>query len=558
MAETLAQAVAPMIQRRNYIDVAAYVSATDTENAHAGIQAALNAGYGREVVFTAPYAGTRVYALTDRADGRLYMPRKCRIIFDHGAKMKVYWAVTTGNVGQPVLYAGGDRGPYRSCSAASRGDTTVTVGAGLGVHFSAGWAYITSDDDFTKEEGLIGKKGEDVYISSVSGDVLTLGAPLVDTYTTNPTIAMAVELVDIEIVNPQIEGPGRLSDTLVGNPGDRGIYIVNGGRVAITGGEIVRCDMHSAHVHARHFSISDLTAIIDPLGGAGERTQYPIAAANGSQRGSVSNCYMSGGREGFSQTSSGTTMGPTRNVRVEGNTIHGARRSAITTHDNWEGFTIAGNDFENCEQFIDLRGRRGTVVNNRGRGAGAFTGSLDCAVQLGSGVGEIHANGNVWEDVLRGWWMPPSIEHEVAPGDITITEDRIRSDRAAYGALFDYRGSATPGYAADSDTLGTLFMRDLDYQIATNTFARGVETVGKWTNPHIDGRFVGGASITAPNPCVYMHGTPLGGAGYGPISPDIVGVMFNDKFTAPLVQHATGVTKTRYRGIGHTPAGEVI
>jgi hypothetical protein len=271
-----------------------------------------------------------------------------------------------------------------------------------------------------------------------------------------------------------------------------------------------------------------------------------------------------GGREGFCLSVYGIAedidagqdaYGTTRNTTLRGGFSRGQRRSGIASHDNHAEMHIDGWRFEDCEQFIDIRFRKARITNCSGKGSGAFAGNLDCAVQLGSGAGEIHASGNVWEDVLRGYFMSPAVEHETAPGDVSIRGDKIRGTRCVRGLSLEFGGSAAPGYAAADADLGALVVEGVDFQLSTAASAAAVETQGRWTDALISGRFTGGNGTSA---AVFMHGSALGGAGFGPVNP-AVNVGYGPGFTsAALIQHHTGTAKTRFYGIGHSPAGEVF
>jgi len=567
MSETIAQTLNTKTQRTPYLDVAAYVSQTDTLNAHAGMQAALTAGFGKDIIFTAPVGSTRVYRLTTRADGRLLLPRIGRIIMAHGASIQCDWPIKAGNVGTQILYGiGTSQGAADFIDTPQAGDYELTLATAGAVVVKGRWHRIVSNltDDFTKEDGVLGGRGEQVYVTSVIGTAVILATPLLYTYASGCTITRADE-TNLAFEGVRIDGLGRFETA--GTEGDTGIQVLLGGKVSFEGCETSGIDKYGLYVSAREFSFENCTTIQDtfPKATGFDRNAYGIVYANQSIRGLISNSTTIGGKEGVSQTSIGGSPGVTRNVDVMHHTGKANARSGVVFHDNYESCTVAYSNFEDCEQGIDIRGRNNNIIGNRFLRMGAFTATLDCSIQLGSGVGNITANGNRHEDGLRGWWMPQTlgldvdldgiyIGHEVAPGDFKISDDKLNSSRGVYGILLDYRGGDGTGYAGNATLLGTLNLHGLDYTLRTSGFARGVETQGRWNEPVVEGTFRGGDGTSA---CVYLHATAVGGAGNGAVSPTI-DVKFTSGYLAPVLQHGTGTAKVQFQGIGHVATGEIL
>jgi len=479
--------------------------------------------------------------------------------------------------------------------------------------------YLRSADQyFTKEEGTLGLKAELVWVvGSANGSptVAQLESPIRDNYVSfgGFELQVAVNLLDLTFNNLNMVGAGRFDLTYVntisernalpvvanervwvrdasGDPaissgyatydrtgttatwvrsltdgytGDVGILLVNGGKIKFDGGVYNKFDKHGVHmINTVDFSIRDTEFIIEQDPDFG-KLQYPLAIANGCEKGIADNYSVRGGREGVSLTSSGTERGPTRNVTLRNGSHRAHYRSGVAFHDNHENVVVESGLFEDCEQFIDVRvaGRGSALINNRGFRSGVYTKSLDCAVQLGSGAGKMICRNNYWEDVLRGYWMPATIQHEIAPGDFSIHGDVIRGNRCIRGVELLYRGSAQSGYAVDTATLGKLEIIDVDFQMSTATVNPngggpinqcGVLTNGKWNEPTITGKFTGG---NGTNNVVNMSGDALTGTNLGPINPD-VDVKYSSGLLPSRIVDTTGQISLKQKGIGFRAPSE--
>lgn len=609
LTDAIENMAAPTILRRRYIDVADYAPTSGTDW-HSGIQAAFNDGHGKDIVFTNGTTGSRKYTLTDRSKGRLILPRYGRVI---GADDTAIDATGWGTLGtpHPLFYGEGTyRTPISTATRPASGDVTIHLGitnlaramSYMDEHKVSRWpCYLSSTVEyFTTEEGTLGLKGEPIWIVGETGEagVAFLESPIIDDYTAgNSTVQVSQDLLDLTFDNLTMVGAGRLGDvantterdsiispfdgqvvrtedtntfykystgsgtwstttSVEGQVGDVGILLVNAVSAAVNGGSYDKFDKHGVHLINTHkFAIHDATFSIqqDPDFG---RTQYPLAIANGCEHGLITGNTMRGGREGLSLTSSGTQKGVTRNVTIRDNSFRSHYRSGIALHDNHENVVITSNLFEDCEQFIDIRvaGRGTEVSHNRGFRAGGYTASLNCAVQLGSGAGNIKAHANVWHDVLRGWWMPASIAHEVPCGDISIDGDKITGDGCVRGVLLDYRGSALAGYATDADVLGKVSITNVDFELGGGSVI-GVELNGKWTNPIITGRFTSEVATGRP---VFLNGADNGGAGFGPSDPHI-NVSYTVNLNAGVfLNHTTGYAEVTEKGIGFPVKGHVF
>ncbi|OYX62522.1 MAG: hypothetical protein B7Y88_14250 [Sphingomonadales bacterium 32-64-17] len=535
-----------------YVNVASICNnIADTEDVFAAVQAAFVAGQNREIVFTHPYGGTRQYRFLNRASGRLFMPQKGRIICETGAELD-FSAYGDSTSGTPYLYAEGTVGTeYLLASDAGSGDFEVELEAGAGANFAAGDdIFIRSAAAFTTQDDALGTAGEWAFVGSVAGDTLTLVTPLRGIYT---AIAAAyvtkVDPVSIDMEGVSIRGAGRFSTD---NLGDRGIQIINAKNCNIGITLIDRCDFNGVVLHNALNSkvYGGGTIKFDPKGAVNGQNQYGVTFVNMCENTWAKDIGVIGGKEAFCLSVSGQPQGVSRDVGFDNCNVRGAWRSAFASHDNHEAWTVKGCKAWDCEQGVDNRCKKFTLSHSQFYRMGAFEGNLDCAVQIGSGAGEMHGSNNYIEDVLRGYWMPSAIAHESVPGDITSKNDVMRKVRAR-GVLLDYRTTATdPGGTANpTGPLGTAHVEGLDIECDASVAGRAVEMHGRWTAPVVSGGiFKGGNGTTA---CVYLHATNNGGGTGGPSDPNVIGLKYGAGYLAPSIQHATGVTKNT----GHTTIG---
>lgn len=534
---------------RRYIDVADYASADDTQNAFLAIQAALDDAYGREIVFSSPRGGTRFYRCLDRAQGRLYLPLKSRIIFEPGAVLDFSDYGRSGtNI--PYLYASGEyAAAVDLASDAALGSHTITVSSGAGAAWARGdFGYLVSDARFTENDSTLGTKGEWISVVEVTGDVLTLAGPVRDSYLTtdNARVYRFTDPAEITIDNPQIIGAGRFDTDVLG---DRGIQIIHGVGCQVNGGYVKYADFMGVCMQVvLNGKIDGTYCEMEPKG-ANEQNQYPFVVVNGCEATEIHNCDALGGKEGYALSVSGEVQGPTRDIVFANNRARNMWRSGFCSHDNHVNWICEGNIAEDCEQGFDIRISNAHIKGNIIRRTGWYSGNLDCGVQLGSGAGKVHLEGNYYEDVLRCTWMPSSISHEVEPGDITI-KGEVGRDIRSRGILLDYRTSGNP-----TGLLGTVTVTDCDFGCVTDSPARGVEIHGRWNKPVVARNTLRGGDGGAS---VYIHATSNSGT-VGSVSPSIIDNEYDDGFTVPVIQHSSGIAKiSGNRGIGHWVSGEVI
>ena len=476
------------------------------------------------------------------------MPQKSRLIFEPGTILDFSAYGSSLSQGIPYLYAIGTVGTaYLLTSNAATKAFTVTLTSGAGANFSAGDdIFVRSNAFFTTEDSTLGTQGEWASVAFVTGDVLTLLAPLRANYNTaDGAYVTKVDPVTLNIEGLKVIGAGRFATNVLG---DRGIQIINGKNCRVQDCNIARADFNGvAFLNTLASKVENTRVEFEPKG-SHDANQYGIAFVNMCESTVADDCDVVGGKEAYCLTVSGQPQGVSRDVGFENCRARGAWRSGYASHDNHESWYINNCRAWDCEQGIDNRVRKFTVDGFKAYRMGAFNNGLDCAIQLGSGAGETHITGLYCEDVLRGVWMPDIIVHETLPGDITI-EDAVMRKVRAHGVRLDYRTSPPGGGANSTSALGAVHIKNLDCECLTTVAGRAVELHGKWTQPIISGGiFKGGNGGTT---CVFLHATSNGGGTNGAISPVVDRVIYGTGYTAPLIQHASGVTKNS----GHVTIG---
>lgn len=529
----------PEIARRRYIDVGAYASLTDTDNAHAAIQAAFDAAEGREVVFTSPYGGKRYYRSTTRPAfagatfGALIMPKRGRIISEPGAVLDFSSWANSGN-SKYLLYANGAAAfgvepPSVGLAADSaKGTKSISLIPGGGASFSRGWHIVVSNAFFTTEDGSLGTKGEWIYVSSVSTDTLQLTARLRDDYGVADVARvypLTGKLCELSVEGLNILGPGQFTTDVLG---DRGIGIDTGINCRVIGTSISRSDQLAvAFSNVLNGAVEDTVVSFDPKG-TNTVNQYGIHLSNNCENTKITLCDVVGGKEATGLTGTGGIQGITRDCTISYNRMRGAWRGGFTTHDQHENILCEGNIIEDCEIGIDNRIVGGHYRSNTIRRTGTGSGSLDCALLLGSGAGRVIFENNVVEYVLRGVWLSGIILHETVPGDIDIINNDMRQVRS-HGVIIQNTTGST-------SECGTVTVEGNRIEGNGSAATRGVEIEGKWRPIIRQNSYRRGNS----NRCVYLHATNNGAGSNGSISPVIEDERFDSTFTEPLIQHGSG------------------
>lgn len=529
----------PEIARRRYIDVGAYCSLTDTDNAHARIQAAFDDAEGREVVFTSPFGGKRYYRSTTRPAfagatyGALIMPKRGRVISEPGAILDFSSWANSGN-SKYLLYANGaaefgfEPPSVNLASDAAKGTKVLTLASGGGASFSRGWHIVVSNAYFTTEDGALGTKGEWVYVASVSTDTLQLGAKLRDDYAIADSAKiypLTGKLCELSVEGLNILAPGQFTTDVLG---DRGIGIDTGINCRVIGTRVSRSDQIAvAFSNILNGEIDGAVISFDPKG-TNTVNQYGAHLANNCENTKITRCDVMGGKEAIGLTVTGGIKGPTRDCVISYNRMRGAWRGGFTTHDNHENILCEKNIIEDCELGIDNRIVGGHYRGNIIRRMGAGDGALDCAIALGSGAGKVLIESNIIEDALRAVWLSSGIVHEIPPGDIDIIDNDMRLIRAHC-----VRIQNTAGSTAECGTV-TVQGNRMEGNGSANT--RGVEIEGKWKPVVRQNTYRNGNG----NRSVYLHATGNGTGNNGPINPVIEDERFDSSFLEPLIQHGSG------------------
>lgn len=535
----------PNVMQRRYVDVGAYASLTDTDDAHAAIQAAFDDANGREIVFTNPYGGTRYYrsltrpASAGQSAGALQMPKKARIIMEPGALLDFSDWATSGEE-KRYLYAEASA-PTAVNLASNALITANSIVLTDGSSFAArDDIIIVSDDLYTTEDGSVGTKGEWAFVTAVSGNTLTIAGRLRDTYNTAATarVYRMSDLCELTLEGINLRGCGRFDTDVAG---DRGIVIVNGKNCHVIGGSIEYSDQNSLTlVNVLNGSVEGTTFRIGPKV-SDSVNQYGPHFVNMCENVHFRNIDVIGGKEASGLSATGGIQGVTRDCSITHSRFRGAWRSGCSTHDNHTGFEFSHNTVEDCEQGVDNRIIGGTYKNNIFRRMGSGSGALDCAIQLGSGAQKVLFEGNTVEDALRGVYMGDGIVHETAPGDIDIINNDMRGMRG-HGVDIHYTASAT-------DALGTVTVNGLRFKGNGSAASRAVEIEGKWkvVVDGVEARDGNGSNA------VFLHATDNGAGTNGPVDPVIRNVKYDSSFAAIAVSHHSGLlTAAGNRRIGAT------
>lgn len=548
---------APDVLRKRYVSLSDYAPSSDAADCFSATQAFLNAMEGREGVIDNPIGGLRTYRHLTRSDGTSFLPNTGRLINETGAKLNwAGWGTASATRGDVMLQrVGAGISRRNSTTNLIKTSRSFTVDSGTGGEFYPGQIlFLQNDDLFTLDENNgteeLGLKGEWSEVAYVVGDVVHLIYAVQDTYVDTVRVFKMDNMPDLIIENIQIEGPGQF-DGDVG--GDRGLLIGNAKSISILGGSITGCDFQGVLVASAKKGLIDNLTVRQLDGGKNKQVSYGIAVANATGDFTIRDCEVAGGREGICPTTTGDGFGlrgVTRGLKIINNVLRGFRRTGIPTHDNHEDMLISGNRIIDCEQGIDIRIGDVTITNNSIKRTGGHSGTLDCGIQLASGVNNLRIHNNYYEDVLRGHWMSDNIDHEKVPGDISIHNDVIRGSRCVVGTLLDFDGSAR---VADTAPLGKVNITNIDYHLADGAGVRGVQLNGKWDNPTVTGKMTGGVGGRS----VFMTsatGAEVGGN--GPRNPH-VDITIGESIREPLIQYETGLTKVKATGIGFNTASEI-
>jgi hypothetical protein len=529
----------PNIMRRKYIDVADYVSSDDTVDCDAGIRQAFKEGHGREILFSNPYGKTRRYKLTTRSNGTIFMPKKARIIGGPGAVIDFSAWGRTGTA--DILFENkGTLGTARLLSADGVvGAKSVTLATGASDFARGDLAHIGSTEDFTVEDGSLGKKGEFIIVDYVLGSTVYFQTPLRDTYDylTYGAALKLVDPIDVTIDDLYMEGPGRRTATAPATAvdGDR-CMALELGFVKIYGGQYAYGDKINVMLTNIYGGIVDGTKFImegytsqDSGGNTNTATQYNLAINNACMDMKVNNIHTTGGTDSVSLSGTGTTLGVARGTVLSNVTAVGAYRVGIGTHDTHEDLTVDKLHAINCEAGLEIRTRKTKFTNSTVINTGTGSGTLDCAVFFGNGFGEFEGSNNTFYDVLRGYRLSADITHEFTPGKFTSDGDVMRGVRA-HGITFE-------NTTANTAVLDEVNVFNMVVEGDGSSLTTGIQLEGKW-KPMINGLICrNGNSSGRP---LYFHATGNGAGTSGPTNPVLRNISWDSTFLQPLIQHLSG------------------
>jgi hypothetical protein len=527
------------LMRRRYIDVADYVSSDDTVDCDAGIRQAFKEGHGREILFSNPYGKTRRYKLTTRSNGTIFMPKKARIIGGPGAVIDFSAWGRTGTA--DILFENkGTLGTARLLSADGVvGAKSVTLASGASDFARGDLAHIGSTEDFTVEDGSLGKKGEFIIVDYVLGSTVYFQTPLRDTYDylTYGAALKLVDPIDVTIDDLYMEGPGRRTATAPATSvdGDRCLALELG-FVKIYGGQYAYGDKMNVMLTNIYGGIVDGTKFImegytsqDIGGDTNTATQYNLAINNACMDMKVNNIHTTGGTDSVSLSGTGTTLGVARGTVLSNVTAVGAYRVGIGTHDTHEDLTVDKLHAINCEAGLEVRLRKTKFTNSTVINTGTGSGTLDSAVFFGNGFGEFEGSNNTFYDVLRGYRLSADITHEFTPGKFTSIGDVMRGVRA-HGITFE-------NTTANTAVLDEVNVFNMVVEGDGSSLTTGIQLEGKW-KPMINGLICrNGNNSGRP---LYFHATANGTGTSGPISPVLRNIAWDSTFLEPLIQHLSG------------------
>lgn len=605
---------------RNYVvDVASYCDADPEVDAHADVQAALDDGLDKIIVFRPrAYKSLTRPAGAGRSTGVWTLPKRTIVIFMAGAYLD---ATAWSPSGSPkyLLYGAGTVSSAFPLNATAAQDATSITLTDATNFPSSGYGIIMSDETWTTQESYgLNTHGEWVDVADKAGNVLTISGGLRDTYTVGnlatgtaqaggadtitleagagtyapgvtitltggtgsgqtrtvesydgttkvltvtenwttqpdatttyafPAGAEMVYLSDplrVKIYGLDLRGPGQFNtDT----EGDLGVYLEHGIDCEVYG-RITRSDQRAIlYTVMKEFKM-DVTVTFDPTGTNTVNQYGPHVGALCEDGDIVARVY--GGKEGSGSTITGSYIGPSRNVTWRNGYYTNQWRGAHTHHDMMDGWRFVDNVVDAVSLGVDARSNNGLVARNKFTRLGFYGTVPDAAVLLGSGVRNLMIANNDVDDagylVQRGSTTEDETVTGVA-GNIFIVDNYAKNlQRGGVSILMD----------ADDDTAtrATLVISGGILEMV-NTVNFGIIVEGPWTKPVVkDIVLLGGADAAA---CVYLHNTSAG-AGNGPVSPTITGVIY-DAFTAPVVQHETGqkLEFNNYK-IGQLPNGLV-
>ncbi len=526
------------INRKRYVSVSDYVPSNDTLSSVAGERAAFEAAYGRELVYDAPYGGTRYYRGTARGNGRVGTNvRKVRVIGAPGAIIDRSDYGTSGSQSRYFEhYADFETSTAALSGTPAKGDETITFvdSARAAAFTKGGYALICADDLLTGS--ATDYRSEWIQVAAISGSTITLASPLRDDYTTNPRTLRAIELCDVQYEDMKIIGAGK--NVVDATSGDRGIWIGHGLNCGVDGGYIRYAQMQGVTLNSViNGYIRGVEITNDPSAFAG--AQYPIALINNCENIVVSGNRISNGREGIALTDTGmptpigfvTGGGIPRDIYILNNTIRNQHRSGVTTHWAGRGLHIYKNFIQFCEQGFDIRIRGDTLIDyNVIQDTGTHAGNLHMAMQLSANAADVTFSHNKLIRCGRGVTMGADEVHIATPGNFKILDNEAEDlGRSVGGSLVEIHN--TTGSTAECGTVDVC--RNIVRGINSGTFV-GVELEGNWQPTIVGNQY---RNMIAGSRSAYLHATANGTGSNGSRNIVMHGDRYDNNFIDPAIVH---------------------
>lgn len=398
-----------------YIDVADYVSTDDTQDAATGIAAALADGVGREVVFSNPYLGQRIYRVLSRGSAAFTIPDRCRLIFEAPVDFS---AIGIDGTQKTFFKALGTVSAVRALASDVTAGTIpmaipLTSGSVAALGLAAGdFIRISSGARFPAGFAT-GYQGEFARIKSISSDTVTVYDTLRDSYATADTaVVEKVSFAQVRVENPRILGPGRFTSDF----GDIGLALEICRNSQVVGGEFGRCDYQSLRLKDSIDSVVDGATIWHDPPGANTNVQYGIAYVNGCQNLRIKGNTIYGGKHGVVQTL-GDVPGVTREVTVSGNRIYGTWQAGIAVHENAELLVLAENHLIGTNHGFDCRVQR--LVSRGNHVRMLYDGNEGLGFELSRNIKEFTSTDDIVEGGRYGYRLA-SADAQLGSGPIDI------------------------------------------------------------------------------------------------------------------------------------------
>ena len=466
------------INRQTYIKATDYAPADDTEDAIAGLQAMLDDGAGREVVFNVPYGETsRHYRCLSRTSQLLFMRSGSRVIFEDGAILDYSGLPASGDNANGFFRvdSGADGTDYPTTADATAGDTSITISPANAVLLAASGAarysmvrissdklWISGGNPTTCFQGEYRMISE---INTTTGVISFIGA-LEDSYATaDNTVVSLLDPITGSIDNIQIIGPGAFDNAL----GDIGVRLQNPFGFKMNGGRIEGCDFGAVFVVGDMYGrYSNITTLHGP--NDFNQNQYHFCYVNACQGTIIEGMRQFSGKHGVVQSDTGAPRGVTRHVQIVSNDIQATWGAAIPTHLNAERISARFNKILGCGAGIEAGCRHFSTFKNE----------IDFTVTPGVGIAitedpyKITLDGDVVRGGLYGVRLNstsfPQVSGTQGPAEIVVRNIYMENLTQA-GVEISYTADTNPHYNVTIEGIKTRNQNGVSVAV-TGTFER--------------------------------------------------------------------------------------